>query len=62
MPKKHLAEDTEEISAEIKKLADKRWNAKKNKDWATADSIRNELKNLGYEIKDTQDGYTITKI
>lgn len=59
---KHLAEDTEEISAEIKELADKRWNAKKNKDWATADSIRNELKNLGYEIKDTQDGYTITKI
>ncbi len=30
--------------------------AKANKDWATADTIRNELQALGYQIKDTKDG------
>ncbi len=33
-----------------------RHNAKKNKDWATADSIRDELGKLNISIKDTKDG------
>lgn len=33
-----------------------RQEAKANKDWATADKIRNELTKLGFEIKDTKDG------
>ena len=28
-----------------------------NKDWATSDKIRNELTALGFEIKDTKDGF-----
>ena len=31
--------------------------ARQNKDWATSDQIRNELKNAGILIKDTKDGY-----
>jgi cysteinyl-tRNA synthetase len=34
-----------------------RLDAKKNKDWATSDKIRNELTALGFEIKDTKDGF-----
>ncbi|MBP6610185.1 MAG: cysteine--tRNA ligase [Paludibacter sp.] len=34
-----------------------RMEAKANKDWATSDKIRNELTALGFEIKDTKDGF-----
>jgi len=34
-----------------------RLDAKKNKDWATSDKIRNELTAIGFEIKDTKDGF-----
>jgi len=34
-----------------------RLDAKQNKDWATSDKIRNELTALGFEIKDTKDGF-----
>ncbi len=38
-------------------LLDQRMKAKANKDWATSDLIRNELTALGFEIKDTKDGF-----
>lgn len=38
-------------------LLNMRLDAKKNKDWATSDKIRNELTALGFEIKDTRDGF-----
>jgi cysteinyl-tRNA synthetase len=31
--------------------------AKTNKDWATSDRIRDELVKLGFEIRDTKDGF-----
>ncbi|MEI6754284.1 MAG: cysteine--tRNA ligase [Paludibacter sp.] len=38
-------------------LLSMRLEAKQNKDWATSDKIRNELTVLGFEIKDTKDGF-----
>lgn len=38
-------------------LLEERIRAKANKDWATADKIRDELTALGFEIKDTKDGF-----
>ncbi|MBS2100812.1 cysteine--tRNA ligase [Carboxylicivirga linearis] len=38
-------------------LLNLRVDAKANKDWATADKIRNELQALGIVIKDTKDGF-----
>jgi len=38
-------------------LLNMRLDAKKNKDWATSDKIRNELTAIGFEIKDTKDGF-----
>lgn len=37
-----------------------RKTARANKDWATSDAIRDELKNAGIQIKDTKDGYEWT--
>jgi cysteinyl-tRNA synthetase len=38
-------------------LLDQRMKAKANKDWATSDLIRNKLTELGFEVKDTKDGF-----
>lgn len=38
-------------------LLDIRLQAKQNRDWSTADRIRNELAALGFTIKDTKDGF-----
>jgi cysteinyl-tRNA synthetase len=38
-------------------LLEQRVKAKANKDWATSDMIRNELTALGFEIKDTKNGF-----
>ncbi len=39
-------------------LLEQRLIAKKNKDWATSDLIRNQMAALGFEVKDTSDGFT----
>ena len=46
----------------INELAAQRLAAKKQRDWATADALRNKITAAGYQINDTVDGYTITKI
>lgn len=38
-------------------LLDIRLAAKQDKDWATSDRIRNSLTEIGFNIKDTKDGY-----
>ena len=54
--------DDEKIPSDVKDLAEKRWQAKKNRDFATADSLREEIQKLGYLVKDTRDGYEISKL
>ncbi|MDO4181503.1 MAG: cysteine--tRNA ligase [Bacteroidales bacterium] len=39
-------------------LLEQRMKAKANKDWATSDKIRDDLAALGFEVKDTKDGFT----
>jgi cysteinyl-tRNA synthetase len=39
-------------------LLNLRIEAKRNKDWATSDKIRNSLTELGIEVKDTKEGFT----
>ena len=45
------------LGKEIDAMMNVRKTARANKDWATSDSIRDELKNAGIQIKDTKDGY-----
>ena len=39
-------------------LLEQRMIAKANKDWATSDKIRDSLAELGFEVKDTKDGFS----
>ena len=51
-----------EVPADVKELAERRYAAKKNKDWAAADALRAEITAKGYAVKDTKDGYTVEKL
>jgi len=55
-------ESPKEIPAEIILLAVKRDKAKKDKDYALADKLRDEISQTGFDIKDTKEGYTLTKM
>lgn len=44
------------LSGAVELLINLRKEAKANKDWATSDKIRNELNDLGIELKDTKEG------
>lgn len=49
------------LDDEIEELIAQRNEARKNKDWATADKIRDDLKSRGIILKDTPNGVTWTK-
>lgn len=49
------------LDSDIEALVEKRQEARKNKNWATADKIRDELKAKGIILKDTPQGVTWTK-
>lgn len=50
-----------DLDSEIETLIEQRQEARKNKDWATADKIRDELKERGIILKDTPQGVTWSK-
>lgn len=51
----------DEIPAEVKALVEERTAVRKEKNWARADQIRDELAAMGYEVKDTAQGPQIIK-
>jgi cysteinyl-tRNA synthetase len=51
----------DDIPAEVKALAEQRLNARKNKDWAESDRLRDQILALGYLVKDGKDEYTLSK-
>ena len=51
-----------EGAEEIEALIAKRLEAKKAKNWAEADAIRDQLRAMGVEIKDGKDGTTWTRV
>ncbi|MEZ5103664.1 MAG: cysteine--tRNA ligase [Draconibacterium sp.] len=54
--KKDSSGSNEVLAGTMELLIQLRKEAKANKDWATADKIRNDLNELGIEMKDTKDG------
>ena len=57
-----LEKKNEGIPEEVEVLLKKREEARKNKDWAESDALRDALKELGYAVKDTPQGQQVTKI
>ncbi len=65
-PAEYLAEvalksPSDDIPAEVKELAELRWQAKKAKNWAEADALRARIDGAGYIVKDGKEGYEIAK-
>jgi cysteinyl-tRNA synthetase len=52
----------DKIPDEVQRLVDERTQARKGKDWAKSDELRDKIKELGYEVKDTAEGIEIKKI
>ena len=52
---------TEALDSEIEALIEKRTTARKNKDFRTADEIRDKLKDMGIILEDTKDGVKWTR-
>lgn len=50
-----------DIPEEVRSLAAKRWQAKRDKNWAEADALRAQIDALGFVIKDSKENYEIIR-
>lgn len=50
------------IPAEVLELANKRMQARKEKNFALSDVLREQIKAFGYEIKDNKEGFELNKL
>ena len=55
---KYIAQ-TVAIPDNVKQIASRRWEARNNKDWDTADALRMELENLGWSMEDSGADYKL---
>jgi len=53
------AGDEVTVPDDVRELAEKRWKAKQEKDFATADRLREEIQSQGWAVLDKKDGYEI---
>ena len=51
-----------EIPAEVQALLDRRAEARKSKNWAESDRLRDELAAAGWAVKDSREGQSVTKM
>ena len=63
MDRANKLHDLESVVApqEITDLAQKRMDAKKSRDFATADALRNQIDSLGWTVMDTPNGFKLVK-
>ena len=53
--------ESESAPSDIQEMAQRRLEAKKSRDFATADSLRDQIDSMGWIIKDTVDGFQLVK-
>lgn len=51
----------EPVPAEVADLLNRRAQARTAKDWAESDRLRDEISRLGWQVKDSKDGQTVTR-
>ena len=56
-----LTREEEAIPAEIQQMIDERAEARKNKNWARSDELRNAIQAAGYILEDTKQGQKVRK-
>ncbi|MBR2341328.1 MAG: cysteine--tRNA ligase [Clostridia bacterium] len=54
--------NAESVPEDVKAVAEERWQARLDKDWAKSDELRAKLTELGYAVKDSKTGYELTKL
>ena len=59
LPETDLENQILEIPDNVQELAKQRWKAKNDKDWPESDRLRDEIKSLGWIIKDEKGGYSL---
>ncbi len=57
-----LKQADESIPPEVEEMLKERKAARDAKDWAKSDQLRDSLKEMGFEVKDTPDGAKVTRI
>jgi len=57
-----LEHEKQEIPKEVLDLAEKREEARQNKNWEEADKIRNQIKEMGYIVEDSPSGPRLKKV
>ncbi|MFH1505820.1 MAG: cysteine--tRNA ligase [archaeon] len=59
---KDLKEEKVDAPKDVLELLQKRKDARKNKDWALADKLRDEIKKKGYVLDDSKDGTKVKSV
>jgi cysteinyl-tRNA synthetase len=54
-------ETKKNIPKEIVKIAEERQKAREEKDWAKSDELRDRIKDMGWIIKDSKEGFELEK-
>ncbi len=60
--KKQAEENTVDLPEEVKKLVKERQKAREQKDWAKSDDLREKIRSLGFEVKDSKDGQELSSL
>lgn len=63
-PAEYLAKyaPKKEVPAEVAALAEERKKARAEKNWSKSDELRDKLREMGYSVKDTKEGYELSKL
>jgi cysteinyl-tRNA synthetase len=57
-----LKGESAEVDAEVNELVEQRAAARSGKDWAASDQLRDQLRELGWEVRDTPDGQKLKRL
>lgn len=58
----NLEEEKVVVPSSVQKLLDDRMTARKDKNFTESDRLRDEIRKLGYIVKDSPDGQEVVKI
>ena len=57
----YQAQNASDTPEEVRAIAEERWQARQEKNWAKSDELREKLAQLGYTVKDSKTGYELIK-
>ncbi|MBR2023124.1 MAG: cysteine--tRNA ligase [Clostridia bacterium] len=52
----------DDIPEDVRAVAEERWTARLERNWAKSDELRAKLAEMGYAVKDSKTGYELTKM